>query len=244
MRKFMIWLGVGVSAVAGSLPAEAQEVPFNGLRAGVIGGLDIVRPGSTEDSDVDGDDQSVEGLLYGIDAGFDVNLGGAVLGVEAEYSDSTGKTRAKRRDPNLFGYGEVAPGRDLYVGARAGVLASPTTLVYVKGGYTNARLNVVASDGTIDRDDRFRLDGWRIGAGVEKTIGQNTYAKLEYRYSNYTDADFRLSGGATSDTFEVDTDRHQIAAGVGVRFRSADRRSKGRFRLCELLPSSRCSHPC
>ncbi len=218
MRKLIVSLAAGAAAIAGSLPAQAQDAPFTGLRAGVIGGLDIVRPGSTEDSDVDGDDQSVEGFLYGIDAGFDVNLGGFVLGVEGEYSDSTGRTRTDRRDPNFFGYGEVAPGRDLYIGGRAGILASPTTLVYAKGGYTNARLNVIASNGTVDSEERFRLDGWRIGAGVEQSIGRNSYAKLEYRYSNYTDADFRLSGGATSDVFEIDTDRHQIAAGVGFRF--------------------------
>ncbi len=218
MGKFIILLAAGVAVVASALPAEAQDRSFTGFRVGVIGGLDVVRPGSTEDSDLDGDDQSVEGLLYGFDAGFDANLGGVVLGVEGEYSDSTGRTRANRRDPNFFGYGEVAPGRDLYIGARAGILASPKTLVYAKGGYTNARLNVIASNGTIDSEERFQLDGWRIGAGVEQSIGRNSYAKLEYRYSNYTDADFRLRGGSTSDVFEIDTDRHQIAAGLGFRF--------------------------
>ena len=141
-----------------------------------------------------------------------------MLGIEAELSDSTGKTRTDTSDPNFFGYGEVKTGRDIYVGARLGFEASPGTLIYAKGGYTNARLNVLASDGETELRENFQLDGWRLGAGVEKSIGRNTYAKLEYRYSNYTDADFEYTNGTVSDTFSVDTDRHQIVAGVGVRF--------------------------
>jgi outer membrane immunogenic protein len=217
MRTTLLAASALAAATFFAAPAMAQDTP-SGFRAGVIGGLDIVRPGSTEDSDVDGDDQSIEGFQYGIEAGYDLPLGGVVLGVEAELSDSTGKTRTATTDPNFFGYGEVGTGRDIYVGARLGVPVGTGTLLYAKGGYTNARLNVVADNGTDTLDENFELDGWRLGAGVEKSIGRNTYAKLEYRYSNYTDADFQFANGATTDTFEVDTDRHQIVAGVGFRF--------------------------
>jgi outer membrane immunogenic protein len=217
MRTTLLAASALAAATCFAAPAMAQDTP-SGFRAGVVGGLDIVRPGSTEDSDVDGDDQSIEGLQYGIEAGYDIPLGGVVLGVEAELSDSTGKTRTETTDPNFFGYGEVGTGRDIYVGARLGVPVGTGTLLYAKGGYTNARLNVVADNGTDTLDENFELDGWRLGAGVEKSIGTNTYAKVEYRYSNYTDADFQFANGATTDTFEVDTDRHQIVAGVGFRF--------------------------
>lgn len=218
MRTTLLAASTLAAATLFSAPALAQDTTPSGFRVGVIGGLDIVRPGSTEDSDVDGDDQSIEGFQYGVEAGYDIPLGGAVLGIEAELSDSTGKTRANSTDPNFFGYGEVGTGRDIYVGARLGFEAAPGTLIYAKGGYTNARLNVLASDGTTQLEDNFQLDGWRVGAGVEKSIGRNTYAKVEYRYSNYTDADFQFSDGTTTNRFEVDTDRHQIVAGVGFRF--------------------------
>ena len=209
-----------VASSALAAPAMAQNVDptFTGPRIGVIGGYDGIRPGSTEASDVDGDDQTVDGFLYGVEAGYDVAVGGAVLGVEAELTDSTGKVTADTSDPNFFGYGEVGTGRDIYVGVRAGVLATPSTLVYAKGGYANARLNVLASDGTPEIDDNFDLDGWRVGAGVEQAIGRNTFAKVEYRYSNYSDAKFNFDNGGSTDTFSVDTDRHQVVAGVGVRF--------------------------
>ena len=217
MRYMITSLLLATSAAAFAAPAMAQDAP-SGLRVGVIGGLDIIRPGSTEDSDVDGDDQSTEGFLYGIDAGYDIALGSVVVGVEGEWSNSTGKTKADREDPNFFGYGKIAPGRDLYVGARVGFAAGAGTLIYAKGGYTNAHLNVLTSNGEVDRKEKFRLDGWRVGAGVEHAIGSRSYAKIEYRYSNYTDADFEFRDGGTTDRFEVDTDRHQIVAGVGFRF--------------------------
>ncbi|WP_404336339.1 outer membrane protein [Sphingomonas sp. MMS12-HWE2-04] len=221
MRKFVFAAAV-IASTALSAPAFAQDVAPegpSGFRVGVIGGLDILRPGSSEDTDIRGDDQSSEGFLYGVEAGYDLPLGGVTLGVEAELSNSTGKTRVNRADPNTFGYGSVEAGRDIYVGARLGVPIGTGTLLYAKGGYTNARLNVLADDGsTVLRDQNFQLDGWRVGAGVEKSIGTNTYAKLEYRYSNYTDADFQYPDGSTTNTFSVDTDRHQVVAGVGFRF--------------------------
>ncbi|WP_257575342.1 outer membrane protein [Sphingomonas sanguinis] len=199
-------------------PAAAQDAAQGGLRVGAIGGLDILRSGSTERSGIDGDDQSAEGFLYGVEVGYDLPLGGVVLGVEGEWTDSTGKAKADRRDPNLFGYGEVKAGRDLYVGGRAGFAVAPSTLAYVKGGYTNAHLDTVLGNGSVSDRERFRLNGWRIGAGLQQSIGTNTYAKLEYRYSNYEQADYRFVDGGSTDRFDVDTDRHQIVAGVGVRF--------------------------
>ncbi|HEX8301703.1 outer membrane protein [Sphingomonas sp.] len=207
-----------VASSALAAPAFAQDAAPSGFRAGVIGGYDVIRPGSTADSDVDGDDQSIEGALYGVEAGYDIPLGGVVLGVEAEINDTTGKTRTNSTDPNFFGYGQVSTGRDIYAGARLGFMTSPSTMIYAKGGYTNSRLNVLVDNGATETENNFQLEGWRLGAGVERSIGRNTYAKVEYRYSNYTDADFQLSNGANVDRFEVDTDRHQIVAGVGFRF--------------------------
>ncbi|MCR5869834.1 porin family protein [Sphingomonas sp. J344] len=211
-------LAASTMIAAPALAQDSTDPTFTGFRVGVVGGYDIIRPGSTEDSDIDGDDQNVDGFLYGVELGYDIGVGGAVVGVEAELSDSTGKVEARSTDPNFFGFGEVGTGRDIYVGLRAGVLASPSTLIYAKGGYTNARLNVLATDGTTELRENFELDGWRIGAGVEKAIGTNTYAKLEYRYSNYSKANFEYDNGAITEDFDIDTDRHQVAVGVGFRF--------------------------
>ena len=98
--------------------------------------------------------------------------------------------------------------------------ATPSTLVYAKGGYTNARYGFLGTDGTVEDEQHIDVDGWRVGAGVEQKIGSNAFAKLEYRYSNYSDAevDFEPEGIPDTGPFDVDLDRHQVAAGVGWRF--------------------------
>lgn len=209
-----------VASTALAAPAFAQEVNpvFTGPRIAVLGGYDGIQPGSSEDADIEGIDQTVDGFLYGVEAGYDVALGGALVGAEVELTDSTGKVETNRVSPNTFGFGEVSTGRDIYLGLRAGVLATPETLIYAKGGYTNARLNLLGSDGTTEFDENFELDGFRVGAGVERAIGTNAFAKVEYRYSNYSNANFEFADGATTSDFGIDTDRHQVVAGVGMRF--------------------------
>lgn len=217
MKKILV-----ASLLAGATvtaPAVAQDVnpTFTGPRVEAILGYDHVGAGSDFDNDNGRDDQSIDGLLYGVGVGYDVNLGSAVVGVEGEYTDSTAKS--DRFDPtDQFGFGRVSQGRDLYIGARAGILANPATLVYVKGGYTNSKLNVLAGNTNETTDTSFKLDGWRIGGGVERAINANTFAKVEYRYSNYTDGKLDFPNGATSERFNVDTDRHQVVASVGWRF--------------------------
>lgn len=83
--------------------------------------------------------------------------------------------------------------RDLYAGGRLGYVFG-NTAVYAKAGYTNARI-----ESTVGNENG---DGFRVGGGVERKFGQNLFGKVEYRYSNY----------------EADVERHQIVAGLGVRF--------------------------
>src|SRR5690606_33602411 len=100
------------------------------------------------------------------------------------------------------------------------MLVSPKTLLYVKGGYTNARYKATATDGTTTLRESFDTDGWRAGAGAEMALTEKAYAKLEYRYSNYSkgEVDFEDEAIPDSQRFNIDTDRHQVVAGVGIRF--------------------------
>lgn len=217
MRKLVVATLLAGTAVASPALAQDTGPTFTGPRVEAILGYDHVGAGSDVDNGNGRDDQSIDGLLYGVGAGYDINLGSAVVGVEGEYTDSTAKS--DRFDlTDQFGFGRVSQGRDLYVGARAGILASPNTLVYVKGGYTNTKLNVLAGDTDETTDTAFKLDGWRIGGGVERAINQNTFAKVEYRYSKYDSAHIDYMDGATSSEFDIDTDRHQVVASVGWRF--------------------------
>lgn len=200
-------------------PALAQDdaKPFTGPRAGALLGYDKLKPGSSHDSNFR-HDRSADGLLYGGDVGYDASFGHAVVGIEGEVTGSTAHATNDPLDPADFGYGRVKAGRDLYLGGRAGFLATPRTLIYAKGGYTNQRLDLIANDGETTTGRHYNLDGYRVGAGVEQSLTPRTYAKIEYRYSNYGDARLEYLNGANSRNFDVDTDRHQIVAGAGFRF--------------------------
>jgi outer membrane immunogenic protein len=121
----------------------------------------------------DDDVFGTEIFTYGVDAGYDYGLGQAVVGAAVEAQDS--------KDT----------GRDLSIVGRAGVKAAPNVLVYGLAGYTN--LKVV---------DGFKVDGWRVGAGVEAVVAPHFSVKLEQRYSDY----------------EYDAHIWQTVIGAGFRF--------------------------
>ncbi len=198
-------------AAAAVSPALAQEqAPFTGPRVEAILGYDRANPGDDFDSER-------EGLLYGGGLGYDFQLGGAVVGVEGEATGSTGRLR----ESNVFADGDeytLKGARDLYLGARVGFAVAPSTLLYVKGGYTNAGFieRYTPAGGSTIRN-RYDADGYRLGVGIEQKFnlfGPSGYVKAEYRYSNYS----KLNSGVSDETAEIDLDRHQAAVGVGIRF--------------------------
>jgi len=221
MKKILATLAAG-TAIAAAAPALAQDAQgFSGPHVEAIVGYDHHRSGSTKDIDTNADlDQSINGVTYGGAVGYDIATGSnVVVGVEGELTDSSAKWDAEGGPPSTFNLGRVEAGRDIYAGARVGFVTGPSTMFYVKGGYTNARYNLLGTDGTTQLDQRLDTDGWRVGAGVEQKIGSNAYGKLEYRYSNYSKGEFDFDGNTPdSSRFNIDTDRHQVVAAVGLRF--------------------------
>ena len=185
-------------------PAFAQDIaraPFTGPRIEGLVGYDSVSDGSDQDS------SSSNGILYGAQVGYDAQVGGVVLGAEGEVTGSTTDTRTD----SFISPGDrfrLDAGRDLYVGGRVGYVISPVAMIYAKGGYTNARLDVRYDNGNVSIDDHADLDGFRVGAGMEYRLNGNTYVKGEYRYSNYSSV----------EGYDTDVDRHQLVAGIGLRF--------------------------
>ena len=188
-----------------SVPAYAQDdTSLGGAKIGLIGGYDSVK------LSVDGDSASKGGFVYGVTAGYDFDLGKAVVGIEAELADST----AKEKVTDILEAGDeasIAASRDLYVGARVGFGVGSNVLVYAKGGYSNVRVKPRYADSTDSFSDSDTLDGFRLGAGVE-LVGQINFARLEYRYSDY--------GKYSYDGFNtgISASRHQVVATGGFRF--------------------------
>ena len=192
MRKY-----IAAALLAGTLatPAFAQDTATG------LGGFRVEGLIGYETTDVE--DEGADGLTYGIGLGYDVQSGGAVFGIEAEAA----KSEIDECVDDAIAIGDqlcAEAGRDLYVGARAGAAIGANSLLYVKGGYTNARIRLnydpaVGNTVTTTRED---LDGVRVGGGVQFGLGPNLYAKAEYRYSNY----------------EQGFDKHQGLVGLGFKF--------------------------
>lgn len=221
MKKGIALLLAAGSAVALTVPAAAQddERTFTGPKVEALVGYDSTRPGSTVDIDnADDLDQSIDGVTYGFGAGYDYDLGSMVIGAEGEYMRSEAQTEFDTTGFTTYGVSNIDAGRDLYLGARVGVKATPRTLVYAKAGYTNAKMNVLATDNTTDVETDLNLDGWRAGVGVEQQVAGKVYVKGEYRYSQYQEGEVEAPSGLESDRFDVDLDRHQFVVGVGARF--------------------------
>lgn len=184
MKKlaFLAALAIGVST-----PAMAQDDQgFGGLKVGVIGGYDhiTVQPG--------GEKSTKGGFTYGGTVGYDLDVNGVLLGVEGEYADSTTK--------RTLGNGlTLEPNREIYGGIRLGGEVAKNTLLYAKGGYVNSKMSIEGGETAISD----KLDGYRLGAGVEH-IRNNVFGRIEYRFSDYADA--------------LRPQRHQAVAAVGVRF--------------------------
>lgn len=204
MRKLAFATAAAAFGVALATPALAQNGDFSGGRLEALAGYDNLQDGG------DGESEGREGFTYGALLGYDFQRGNIVYGIEGEVTDATTKSRSY----NELAAGDrfsLEAGRDLYVGGRLGYVISPAAMVYAKGGYTNARVEsryqatTGAENELVDKAD---LDGFRVGAGLEFKITPTAFVKGEYRYSHYGDV----------DGYDIDLDRHQLMAGLGIRF--------------------------
>lgn len=195
-----------MATLFGATQASAAE-PFNGPYVGVEAGWQQdrlraeVRPGTG--GALTGTD-TTSGFAYGGQIGYDFKLAeNFVLGAEAFATGDSSR---------IDGIGGLSAdgGRAFGLAARAGVLAGPTTLVYLKGGWENGRFTF---DDGVDRVARNR-DGWTMGLGLEQMVSANVSARVEYRHTKFNSFDVDLTPGDASARFN----RNRIMAGVNYRF--------------------------
>ena len=161
------------------------------------------------------EDDGLDGVSYGGEAGFDIPLGSSmILGGYGGYEGSSAKECVTDVTTRIC----VKPGRTYTIGGRVGFVVSPSTLLYAKGGYTNTRIEAESSDAAVPVNN-FReyqdVDGFHVGGGVEAALGRHAYGKIEYDYTE-------LKGLLTVDqdtgiTNRQTVQRHQVKAGLGLR---------------------------
>lgn len=186
-------------------PAMAQDTASGapgGFFVGALAGYEGIEVTSSTGT-VTADASSA---VYGVNAGFDLNLGGAFVGVEGELSTSDGSTRF----PNtVAGAREgLETGGQYYLGARAGFALTPGIAAYGKVGYTALDTRAFTSAGTLG-DLESNSDGLRFGGGLQVQLPGALEARVEYRRSTYKDLAEASQGEASTD---------QVVAGIGLRF--------------------------
>jgi outer membrane immunogenic protein len=170
--------------------------------SGALGGyegIDVESADGTVSADADS-------AVYGINAGYDLSLGSAFVGVEGELSTSGSSTEF----PDSFTGardGLDANGQ-YYIGARAGVALTPGIAAYGKVGYTSLSTKAFTSADNLDELED-NAGGFRFGGGLQVALPGPLEGRLEYRRSQYNDLADGTLGDASTD---------QVVAGLGVRF--------------------------
>ena len=192
--------GIAVASLAGTASAAEFNGPFIGAQVGWSSN-EVKNPETSFGSvPLEDDQQSITGGIY---AGYDRKVADrVVIGAEGGLDFASDDELHTSPSGNSF---TIDPKRSFDLTARAGYLTDPSTLVYARGGYTNARTknSLVTAAGTATAYDN--RDGWLLGGGVERQFMSNASARLEYRYSDLSEGDGNF-------------DRHRVLAGVSYRF--------------------------
>lgn len=168
------WNGGG-SPIYSPTPATGWSGFYAGVNAGYGWGGSNRRPtigGATTDANTGG------GTL-GAQAGYSLDVGGFVLGTEADVQWSAiGSTQ------DLPGVGTFKTGIDYFgtIRGRAGV-SFGQVMPFVTGGFAAGRgTAMVTNGGGVNTSQSATHTGWTIGGGLEAQATQNISIKAEYLY--------------------------------------------------------------
>ena len=202
MKKTFAAVAVVVAGLtAAPALAQASGAP-SGLYVGALAGYEGIDVQSADGSAT----ASADAAVYGVNAGYDLGLGNAFVGVEGELSTSGNSTEF----PDSLG--SARDGLDAngqyYLGARAGIALTPGIAAYGKVGYTSLSTKAFTQSGSLS-ELKNNAGGVRYGAGLQVQLPGPLEGRVEYRRSNYKDVNDGTFGDATTD---------QVVAGVALRF--------------------------
>lgn len=209
MKKFNRPLSTLIAAFATiAMPsvAFAQDTDdlFTGASVGVQGGYERQ---SVDESVLSGPDAVTldangKGVTYGGYVGYDLQISGFVVGVEAGFNPNG---RTITGDIATGGTVELNPKWSANASARAGVVIAERALLFGRIGYNRMRYSVSrfangSDTATVTANEN--ADGLMFGGGAEFAVHENAALRVEYRRSN-------LDGSLRST---------QILAGATLRF--------------------------
>lgn len=202
MKLTFATLAIAAAGFAAT-PALAQV-------GGAPGGLYIGAVAGYEGVDLEAADgsasASADAAVYGVNAGYDISLGSAFVGIEGEFSTSGSTTEF----PDSFSGARdsLEANGQYYIGARAGFALTPGIAAYGKVGYTSLDTSAFTSAGSLEELED-NAGGLRFGGGLQVQLPGPLEGRLEYRRSTYEDVSEGVFGDATTD---------QVVAGLALRF--------------------------
>jgi outer membrane immunogenic protein len=219
---------LALAAIAGSAHAQSIGLPpyssgptWTGFYVGGSFGAGAELRRSTANppgglsTNIDG--QAGGGILASVHGGFDYQvMPQAVVGLLAEgtWSNMSGTMSVSVPGANATINSRADLGLALL--ARAGVLVTPSSLVYLTGGYAGQNFRTTGSAAAGSALANFTNDeyfnGWTVGGGLEKLLRGGWSAKLEYRYSQF-ESKYVPAGNVTIQPFI-----HTARIGLSYRF--------------------------
>lgn len=187
-------------------PVQYNDIgPWSGFYLGATAGYGFGQGRADGDNGRFGFDQS--GALGTVFAGYNWQMGRAVLGVEADIgtgnlkSSTSGTSGVLNTDLNAMGS----------IRGRAGVLVSPALLLYGTAGIGWASYDIGLAGFPSETKT---YTGLQVGAGLEYMISRNLTLRTEYIYSDYGREVLSNTSGANG----YKPDSHAIRAGVAIKF--------------------------
>ena len=223
MRTKLVALLTGAFGLAAMSVASAADMAvkaptpvaiplsWTGFYAGIHGGAGW----GTIESDIGGfsiSSHDINGPIAGLQAGYNYQMGWALIGIEATGSWADIKGSA----PCLFGIATCTTKTDWMatVAGRFGGLVGNNMLVFVKGGAAWAHDKYDANFfGIFDVSASDTRVGWLGGLGAEYRFDPRWSGVIEYDYMDFGNHSENFAGGPVN----VDHKQHLIKAGLNFK---------------------------
>lgn len=234
IKKTLLASAILVATISATQAADvdaATAFDWTGFYAGVHGGYGVPSfdgafdtgelPGDPE-SVTYGDDINADGLMGGIQAGYNHQINNIVVGIEADasFTDFSGDTEDDQNDIVEAKLDYLASLR-----ARAGFTLD-NILVYATGGvaYANGKYKLIDDAADFDDAESFNLKidefGYVVGGGIEWAATETVSLRVEGLYYGFGD-----KVGLDEDDPDVDEDDYLefkdlyvVRGGVSFRF--------------------------
>jgi len=183
---------VSILALLSASPVDAQDKTWSGPFLGANVGYSW---GSADVKDTDGGvapgpfSYAPSGFVGGAQAGYNFQFDRIVVGLEGDvgYLDLNGSSKLPSSDPNY--HQDITLGGGVYgdITGRIGVLVTPVSLLYVKGGYAlfDGEALQATTKSYYDKTGTDTFSGFVIGGGLEQKLTDSLSLKIEFQHFDF-----------------------------------------------------------